>query len=162
MDPRKYSSFEYLSYPDSSALSSEDLQLLEEARTVTARAYAPYSRFNVGAVIKLANGEIIRGTNQENASYPAGICAERVALSAASSVHPGIAVDTIAISYHNLNGDSDTPISPCGICRQSLTEQENRQHSAVRLIMAGQTGPVYIIQTAKHLMPFAFSADDMK
>lgn len=162
MDPRKYSSFEYLAYPDSSALSSEDLHLLQEAREITAQAYAPYSKFNVGAVIRLSNGLLVRGTNQENASFPAGICAERVALSAASSLQPGVAVDTIAISYHNLNGSSDTPISPCGICRQSLSEQENRQHQPIRLIMGGQTGPVYIIQTARHLLPFGFSSEDMK
>lgn len=162
MDTRKYSSFEYLSYPDSTALSSEDQQLLQEARGVTAKAYAPYSQFNVGAVMLLENGELVRGTNQENASFPAGICAERVALSAAASLYPGIAVNTIAISYHNLNGSSDTPISPCGICRQSLAEQENRQAQPIRLIMGGQTGQVFVLQTAKHLLPLGFSADDMK
>jgi cytidine deaminase len=162
MDPRKYSSFEYLSYPDSTALSSEDLKLLQDARDVTAQAYAPYSQFNVGAVMLLENGALVRGTNQENASFPAGICAERVALSTASSLYPGIAVNTIAISYHNLNGSSDTPISPCGICRQSLAEQENRQEQPIRLIMGGQTGKVFVLQTAKHLLPFGFSAEDMK
>jgi cytidine deaminase len=162
MDPRKYSSFEYLSYPDSTALSSDDLNLLQKARDVTAQAYAPYSKFNVGAVMLLENGELVKGTNQENASFPAGICAERVALSTASSLYPGIAVNTIAISYDNLNGSSDTPISPCGICRQSLAEQENRQTQPIRLIMGGQTGKVFILQTAKHLLPFGFSADDMK
>ena len=162
MDTRKYSSFEYLSYPDSTALSSEDQALLQEARNVTQQAYAPYSKFNVGAVMLLENGEQVRGTNQENASFPAGICAERVALSTASSLYPGIAVNTIAISYHNLNGSSDTPISPCGICRQSLSEQENRQQQPIRLIMSGQTGKVFVLQTAKHLLPLGFSAEDMK
>lgn len=163
MDPRKHSSFEYLSYPDDSSLPSADLKLLQQARSVTAQAYAPYSKFNVGAVILLENGELVSGTNQENASYPAGICAERVALSVAASLYPGIAVNTIAVSYHNLDGSSDSPISPCGICRQSLAEQENRQEQApIRLIMGGQTGKVIVLDTIKHLLPFGFSAEDMK
>ncbi|SFE05413.1 cytidine deaminase [Chitinophaga sp. CF118] len=162
MDFSKQSSFEYLSHPDSSSLSPEDLQLLQEARTVTAQAYAPYSKFNVGAAILLENGALVRGTNQENASFPAGICAERVALSASSSLHPGVAVNTIAVSYHNLNGSSDAPISPCGICRQTLSEYENRQQQPIRLILSGQTGKVFIIQTARHLLPMVFSAEDMK
>jgi cytidine deaminase len=163
MDAHKHFSFEYLSYPDDTTLSPDDLKLLQEARVVTAQAYAPYSKFNVGAVILLENGELVRGTNQENASYPAGICAERVALSVAASLYPEQAVNTIAISYHNLDGSSDTPISPCGICRQSLSEQENRQHQQpIRLIMGGQTGKVIILQTARHLLPFGFSAEDMK
>lgn len=163
MDPRKQSSFEYLSYPDDTTLSSDDLKLLQEARTATANAYAPYSKFNVGAVMLLENGQLVRGTNQENASYPVGICAERVALSAASSLYPGVAVKTIAVSYHNLSGSSDTPISPCGICRQSLSEQENRQPGQpIRLIMGGLTGKVIILETTRHLLPFGFSAEDMK
>src|SRR5580693_1220840 len=103
-------------------LPEEDAFLLNEARKATRFAYAPYSRFRVSAVAGLANGKIISGTNQENASYPAGICAERVLLSSASSQYPGVAIETIAISYENENGGSRNPISPCGICRQSLQE----------------------------------------
>lgn len=162
MNPRTTSSFEYLSYPDHTALSKEDQQLLQEARAVTKHAHAPYSNFHVGAAILLANGASVKGTNQENASYPAGICAERVTLSAASSMYPGIAIDTIAISYDNQNGSSETPISPCGICRQTLAEYENRQEQPIRVILSGQSGPVYVIQTALHLLPFVFTAKDMK
>jgi cytidine deaminase len=107
-------------YNSSEELPPADAALLASAREVTKQAYAPYSNFLVGAVAILSNGERVVGTNQENASYPVGICAERVLLSAISSQYPGMPVDAIAISYNNLNGESDHPISPCGICRQSL------------------------------------------
>lgn len=162
MDTQKFS-FEYTSYPDSSSLSPADEALLNQARKVTAQAYAPYSSFFVGATILLENGQTINGTNQENASYPVGICAERTALSAASSVYPGVAIDTIAVSYDNRNGaKNDYPISPCGICRQTITEYENRQKKPIRIIMSGQSGKVYILQTASHLLPFGFTAEDME
>lgn len=96
--------FQYQVLPDASMLSSEDAQLLQMARAATSKAYAPYSQFNVGAVAMLNNGETIEGTNQENASYPVGICAERVLLSAVSSLYNGVAIKTIAISCHNLKG----------------------------------------------------------
>jgi cytidine deaminase len=160
MDTRKHS-FEYYSYPDITALPPADQQLLNEAKEATAQAYAPYSNFYVAAVILLANGVTVRGTNQENASFPAGICAERVALSAASSLYPGVPIHTIAVSYHNLKGGNAEPISPCGICRQSLSEYEERQQQPIRLILGAQTGKVLVIQTARHLLPFGFTAEDM-
>ena len=115
---KQQQSLEYFSYDDISGLEESDRSLLQTARKVTEQAYAPYSNFRVGAVIRLANGQTVNGTNQENASFPAGICAERTALSAATSLHPGIPIQTIAISSHNLEGSSSNPISPCGICRQ--------------------------------------------
>ncbi|HEX2683915.1 MAG TPA: cytidine deaminase, partial [Ferruginibacter sp.] len=119
-------SFSYDVYNSIDELNEKDAWLLNEAREVTASAYAPYSNFNVGAVAKLSNGEIVAGTNQENASYPVGICAERVLLASAASLYPHISIDTIAISYNNTTGVSDHPISPCGMCRQSLVEYEER------------------------------------
>ena len=92
---------------------------------MTEQAYAPYSNFHVGAVAKLENGEIVAGTNQENASYPVGICAERVLLGSAATLHPDVAIESIAISYNSEKVKSDHPISPCGMCRQSLLEYEN-------------------------------------
>lgn len=143
-------------------LSSEDAQLLQMARAATSKAYAPYSQFNVGAVAMLNNGETIEGTNQENASYPVGICAERVLLSAVSSLYNGVAIKTIAISCHNLKGESKNPVSPCGLCRQSLLEQTLRQHQPIRLILSGMEGMVYILDDASFLLPLSFTADDMK
>ena len=144
-------------YQDIQALEKEDQVLLHAARLATENAYAPYSRFRVGAALRLSNGQLITGTNQENASFPAGICAERVALSAASAVYPGVAVKTMAISYFNESGDSDQPISPCGICRQTLSEYEQRFGQTIRLVLGGKSGPVYIIRRASDLLPLAFN-----
>ena len=143
-------------------LAEEDAFLLNEAKKATAHSYAPYSRFRVAAVAKLANGKIISGTNQENASYPAGICAERVLLSTASSLYPQVAIETIAISYHNENGESDHPVSPCGICRQSLQEYEQRLKSPIRLVLGGMKGKIYIIPHSSLLMPLAFTNTELK
>ncbi|PSL46664.1 cytidine deaminase [Chitinophaga niastensis] len=153
--------FEYLVYNDITGLDDSDTWLLKEAREVTAHAYAPYSHFQVGAVIKLANGEIVAGSNQENASFPIGLCAERVALASAASVYPNIDIDTIAISYHNLNGDSSRPISPCGMCRQALSEYEMKQASPIRLILGGLSGKIYVISRANDLLPLSFSGSDL-
>ncbi|HVM89269.1 MAG TPA: cytidine deaminase [Puia sp.] len=143
-------------------LNDDDAMLLNEAINATVYSYAPYSRFRVAAMAKLENGKIVAGTNQENASYPAGICAERVLLSTASSLYPGIAVQTIAITYQNENGKSNHPISPCGICRQTLQEYEHRQKSAIRLILGGMKGKVFVIAAASSLMPLAFTGDELQ
>jgi cytidine deaminase len=102
------------------------------------------------------------GTNQENASYPAGICAERTLMSVASTLFPNVAIQTIAISYDNLKGKSDHPISPCGICRQSLVEFQQRTNHPIRIILGGMEGKVQVIENAANLLPFSFSADDLK
>lgn len=159
---KQQQTFEYFSYDDISGLEENDSALLNAARKVTEQAYAPYSNFRVGAVIRLSNGQTVSGTNQENASFPAGICAERTALSAATSLYPDVPVQTIAISYHNLQGSSDHPISPCGICRQTLAEYEQRQQQPIRLILSGQNGKVYVIPAATPLLPLSFSAKDME
>ena len=154
--------FTYEVYDSVDELSKEDAWLVNEAREVTAAAYAPYSNFNVGAVAKMANGEIVAGTNQENASYPVGICAERVLLSSAATLYPNIPVDTIAISYNNNNGESSHPISPCGMCRQSLVEYEERMKQPIRLLLSGMEGKVFIIQKANMLLPLSFGSVDLK
>ena len=143
------------------ALSPEDLALLQLARKTSAGAYAPYSNFLVGAAAMLNNGEIVTGTNQENASYPVGICAERVLLSAAAVLHPNEPIARLAISYSNLNGLSNKPISPCGICRQSLLEYEDRMKQGFKIIMSGLTGKILIISSAAALLPFSFGSSDL-
>jgi cytidine deaminase len=142
-------------------LQPEDKALLSTARETTQAAYAPYSNFLVGAVAHLVNGAMVKGTNQENASYPVGLCAERVLLSSISSQFSNIAIQTMAISYHNLKGKSDYPISPCGMCRQSLVEYEQRVKQSFRIILSGMTGEVYIIEKASDLLPLPFSANDL-
>ncbi len=161
MNKEKYQ-FSYDVYNSSEDLNEADALLVKEAREITAAAYAPYSRFNVGAVARLVNGELVVGTNQENASYPVSICAERVLLSAAATLHPNVAIDTIAISYNNTKGKSDHPISPCGMCRQSLVEYEERMNQPIRLILSGLQGKVFIIEKANALLPLSFGGIDLK
>ncbi|HEU0226943.1 MAG TPA: cytidine deaminase [Arachidicoccus soli] len=154
-------SFTYQIFKNIDELNDVDKALLQRARANTSNAYVPYSSFQVSAIALMENGEIVNGTNQENASYPVGICAERVLLSTISSVQPNIAVKTIAISYHNLNGESSRPVAPCGMCRQALLEQENRFQQPIKIILSGMDGEVIIVQNARQLLPFNFSAEDM-
>ena len=153
--------FSYEVYNSIDELTEEDAWLLNEARDVTQNAYAPYSKFHVGAVAKLMNGQIVAGTNQENASSPAGLCAERVLLASVSSIYPNVAIDSIAISYQSNGGGSDHPISPCGVCRQSLQEFEQRTNQPIRLILGGMEGKVFIIKKSSSLLPLAFTSDEL-
>lgn len=160
MEEKKFE-FRYKVYKDKSEMKSPDQDLLAEAKRATGHAYAPYSHFYVGAAALLSNGEIVLGSNQENASFPVGLCAERVLLSTLSSIFPNIAIEAIAISYKSDQVTSDHPIAPCGICRQSLQEFEGRIQHPVRLFLAGLEGPVYEIDSASHLLPLAFSSEEL-
>ncbi|MDP9229521.1 MAG: cytidine deaminase [Bacteroidota bacterium] len=153
--------FQYEVYDSIDELTKEDAWLLNEAKEVTQLAYAPYSNFHVGAVAKLSNGEIVAGSNQENASFPVGLCAERVLLSSISSLYPNIPVETIAISYQSANNGNNHPVAPCGICRQSLQDYEARMKHPIRLILGGMEGKVFIIPNAAILLPLAFSNDEL-
>ena len=156
------SSFDFEVYDSINDLTAADAALLQKAKNVTKDAYAPYSNFHVGAAAILTNGETVCGTNQENASYPVGICSERTLLSVAASLYPNVAINTMAVTYDNKNGSSIKPASPCGICRQSLAEFENRVNQPIRLILSGLTGNVYIIPKASYLLPLSFGSDDLK
>lgn len=160
MVPRQLTT-EYLEYASASELPSEDQALLQEAIEATKMAYAPYSKFHVGAAATLDNGVTITGTNQENASSPAGICAERVLLSAISSRFPSATIITLAISYDSDHGPSDHPVTPCGICRQSLSEFEIRTGKPIRLILGGISGSVYVLSNASELLPMAFTGREL-
>ncbi len=149
-------------YESGSGLNEADKALLDAARKITEKAYAPYSSFLVGAVAKLKNGEVISGTNQENASYPVGICAERVLLASAAMLYTNIPIDTMAIAYHNLNGESAHPVSPCGMCRQYISEYEERMKQPIRLILSGMSGKVIVVEKASQLLPLSFGSDDLK
>ena len=148
-------------YDSIDQLDAGDANLLKEARLATADAYAPYSNFKVGAAALLENGLIVRGTNQENASYPVGICAERVLLATVATQHLQMPVSAIAISYHNVYGESDHPIAPCGMCRQSLAEFESRTKRPIRLILGGMEGKVLVIPEASGLLPLAFDKAEL-
>jgi cytidine deaminase len=154
--------FNYTVYDSIEELPEDKRKLLEQARDVTEHAYAPYSRFQVGAIAQLSNGEIVKGSNQENASFPVGLCAERVLLATVSSLFPKISIQTIAISYKSTEQKSDHPISPCGICRQALQEYEGRIGKPVELILGGMEGPVYVIDSASRLLPLAFTSEELR
>ena len=148
-------------FEDFNDLPADDLQLLEKAKEVTKTAYAPYSKFYVGAAAKLANGEVVVGTNQENASYPVGLCAERSLLASASALFPGIAVEAMAVSYKSDHGVSNEPIAPCGMCRQYLQEYEIRMKTPIRLILGGSEGKIFVFERSSQLLPLGFTSDDM-
>ncbi|MDF2187844.1 cytidine deaminase [Paraflavitalea sp. CAU 1676] len=153
--------FSYEVYDAIDELAPEDALLLRRALQMTQNAWAPYSRFRVGAAARMQNGEIVTGANQENAAYPAGLCAESVLLSTAGATWPGLPIDTLAVSYEGDNIPNDHPISPCGICRQRLQEFETRTQHPIRLILGGSTGKIYIIPDANLLMPLAFTANEL-
>jgi cytidine deaminase len=137
-------------------LNSSEKNLINIAKDATLRAYAPYSHFQVGAAILLANDEIVTGNNQENAASPSGLCAERTALFYANSQFPDEAVDTIAIAAYTDGDFIDEPITPCGACRQVILEAQNRYKHPVRIILYGKK-TVYIIEKITDLLPLAFS-----
>ena len=155
-------SFAFDVYDSIDDLSKEDAFLLQQAREITQTAYAPYSQFYVGAVARLNNGEIVKGTNQENASFPVSICAERSLLSSTAALFPSANIETMAISYHNQNGKSSEPVSPCGMCRQALLEHEKRYDHPIKLILSGTEGKVYVIERSSMLLPLSFTGDDLK
>jgi cytidine deaminase len=159
MSVEKYS-FDFEVYQSQQELSAQDFALLQAAQKAAENAYAPYSNFHVGAAAHLNNGEIITGSNQENASYPVGTCAERVLLGTAATLFPNMPIQTMAISYTNEKGLSNHPISPCGMCRQYLLEYESRVNQPIRLILGGKEGKIYIIKTVTSLLPLNFSAED--
>lgn len=153
--------FSYDYFDGLSQLAPFEQTLVERARQRAHHAYVPYSHFGVAAVGLLENGMILESTNQENASYPVGICAERVLLATLSSVQPGVAVTTIAISYYYPAGKDDHPIAPCGMCRQALQEQQLRFNRPIVLLLSGQQGKVIRIRDANDLLPFHFSSADL-
>lgn len=161
MKENKYE-FTFEVFDDLSELTEKDASLLMKARNETKDAYAPYSNFRVAAVATLFNGEMVAGTNQENASYPVGICAERVLLGSVATLFPKVPIETIAISYKSDSLKCDHPISPCGMCRQALLEYETRFQKPIRLILSGQEGKVFVIKTAKLLLPLAFTNKELE
>ncbi|MCY1721670.1 cytidine deaminase [Prolixibacteraceae bacterium Z1-6] len=139
-------------------LPETDQKLLLAARKAAHNAYAPYSNFCVGAAVLLENGEIIAGSNQENADFTDGLCAERVALFYANSTYPDSAVKAIAVTARNTKGLVEGPAQPCGSCRQALVEAESRYEQHMRIIMDGRKR-IQVLEGADNLLPFAFKPD---
>ena len=139
-------------------LDSSDRHLIDEAKKATERSYAPYSRFSVGAAALLNNGVVVTGTNQENAAYPSGTCAERTTLFYAGSQYPDQPVKTLAIAARTESGFLDTPIPPCGACRQVLMETEQRFKQPMRVLLYGEK-EIFIIDGTKDLLPLSFGSE---
>ena len=148
--------------PDDPLLPAEDRALIDVAKRVCRDSYAPYSKFHVGAALRLVNGVVVEGNNQENAVYPAGCCAERTALYYAGAAHPGVAVEAIAVSiWRELYGKYlAKPGSPCGVCRQHLVETEQRYGQKIRVILYGED-EIYVLQSAADLLPLTFTGDEL-
>lgn len=149
--------FIYDKFDNIKELSLADQNLLNQARDATKFSYAPYSNFKVGSAALLSNGEIIVGSNQENASYGVTLCAERTMLGIISTTAPDAHIIAIAVSYINEDGHDDKPISPCGLCRQALLEHQNRHNVKFKVIMAGKTGEILVLNDSSMLLPLAFS-----
>ncbi len=138
-------------------LSKEDQELVQVAIEQTACSYAPYSRFSVGAALRLENGVVVRGCNQENAAFSVTVCAERSALFAAGASYPDQAVTTLAIAARDASHELQyEPVTPCGTCRQALVETETRFQHPVRLLLYGRRC-VYVADSIKVLMPLSFT-----
>ena len=141
---------------DYSELNPDEQRIIEAAKATTAQSYAPYSHFRVGAAVLLDNGEIVCGSNQENAAYPSGLCAERTAIFYANSQYPESAVVMLAIAAHTAGTFLPKPITPCGACRQVLLEAEERFHRPIEVLLYG-TQTIYRIGNIHDLLPLSFS-----
>lgn len=143
-------------YENLEELPAEVNALMEKAFEARDNAYAPYSKFNVGAAILLDNGEIITGNNQENASYPSGLCAERTAIYYAGSQYPNAKVVRMAISATSTKNPTLSPIPPCGACRQAIAEYEVKQETAIEIYFMGKTGKIAKSESLANLLPLLF------
>jgi len=154
-------SFSYQEFDNYKELDPDDRYLVLAARETALRAYAPYSKFRVGAAIRLASGTIVRGTNVENAAFPSGICAERNALANSVSNHYNDNPIALAIAALTENGLTDDPVSPCGNCRQAFSEEELRTGKKIRIILAGKT-KTWIIESINDLLPLQFNKKNLQ
>ena len=135
----------------------KDVQdLMNQAVEIRKKAYAPYSQFRVGAALFLDNGKIVLGSNQENAAYPSGLCAERVAIFHAGSIYPEAKILKIAITAASDTNQTKAPIPPCGSCRQSIAEYEIKQETPIEIYFMGEIGQIYKSESLKNLLPFMF------
>lgn len=141
-------------------MTQEDLELVEAAKEASRGSYSPYSHFAVGAALRLETGEIVKGSNQENAAYPVGCCAERTALFWTGANRPGIAIKAVAIAGGKDGQFTQEPVSPCGMCRQALLEAEQRQGKPIRVLLYNTEG-VHIIEKVADLLPLSFVAETM-
>ena len=142
-------------------LPKEERELVESAIAATDHAYAKYSNFRVGAAIRLSDGSVMIGANQENAAFPSGLCAERTAIFAAQAQYPEKAIRMLAVAARNENGLLKEPVTPCGSCRQVMLEVEDRYQQPMKVLLYGTDG-VYVIDSAKDMVPLSFISENLK
>ncbi len=145
-------------YDSMDELSEEIRNLMRKAIEARNKAYAPYSKFNVGAALLLDNGEVVTGNNQENASYPSGLCAERTAIYYAGATYPKSQILRMAITAASQNQETTSPIPPCGACRQAVAEYEVKQNAPIEIYFMGETGPVAKSNSLANLLPLIFDS----
>lgn len=141
-------------------LTSAEATTWHAARAATDHAYAPYSHFHVGASLLLDDGTVFKGTNQENAAFPSGLCAERTALFGLAAAQPGRRILGMAVAARPADG-AFGPAMPCGACRQVMAEYETRQREVIPLLLPGPDGTIYRFRSLSDLLPFQFSAADL-
>ncbi len=154
-------SFAYKEFDKPDELEPDDLELLNIAIKTAKNAYAPYSGFKVGTAVRLAGGQVVTGTNVENAAFPSGICAERTALSNASSNYPGNPPVALAVAAQTVKGTSAETVSPCGNCRQVIAEEEYRNKKPIKLILAGKN-KIIVVEKGADLLPLQFNRDTLE
>lgn len=143
-------------YASEKELSLADQKLVALAKKALKKSYSPYSNFQVGAAILLENGKTMSGSNQENASYPLCLCAERVVLAGASCSYPKVPIIAMAITAKSASQKVAKPVAPCGACRQVIFETEMKHQTPIRLILQGEKGKVYILESGKSILPISF------
>lgn len=142
-------------------LNEDDRELVSAAREAAKNAYAPYSKFCVGAAVRLETGIIIKGANIENAAFPSGICAERSALSCSASNYPSVKPVAIAVAAFTEDGFTKEPVAPCGNCRQVIAEEEFRNKINIRVILSGKS-KIQVIEKGGDLLPIQFNMNNLK
>ena len=146
----------YEVYDTMEELPQQDADLMRCAHEAARNAYAPYSNFNVGAAVRLANGAVVLGNNIENAAYPSGLCAERVAMFGAMAQYPNVPIEALAITAYSAKKPVEEPVAPCGACRQVMVEVEQVSKQPLRVLCQGDTGPVMVFDGVESLMPLIF------
>jgi cytidine deaminase len=160
MGEKEESSFSYQVYESRDALLEEEKELFRAAGEALRHSYSPYSRFPVGAALLLDDGGVVRASNQENAAFPSGICAERVAVWKAATEAPDKGFRTLALTTQRESGKA--PVSPCGACRQVLSEYEERAEGDLRVLFPGANGSIIAVNRARDLLPFPFQTASLR
>ena len=146
----------FTAYQSIEELPKDVQSLMQQAVAIRKNAYAPYSKFRVGAAILLDNDKVVLGSNQENAAYPSGLCAERVAIFQSGAIYPDAKIIKMAISAASDTNKTNSPIPPCGGCRQSISEYEFKQNTPIEIYFMGESGEIYKSDSIKNLLPLTF------